>query len=50
MKNILRKSLKPGQFQTTRGGGPKSGVNYPHSFSALNSYFNEGYKNHPEEL
>ena len=50
MKSILRKSIKLVQFQTSRGGGPKSGVNYPHSFSALNSYFNEGYKNHPEAL
>ena len=50
MKSLLKKSMNLATYQTARGGGPKTGVAYPHSFTALNSFFNEGFKNHPAEL
>ena len=50
MKSFLKKSMSLAKTQTARGGGPKTGVTYPHSFTALNSFFNDGFKNHPAEL
>ena len=50
MRSILKKSSNLLRCDTMRAGGPKHGVASPHSFSAVNSFYNEGYKNHPEEM